>query len=224
MLFRSPRAAPAGAGPTGEVARLSLSGSLREGFANSREYQDAKELVFTTALALDLESDAFRGSFAGLVSGAYSDTASGETRQRGKVASFEPEVTQRFRNGAEVGASLALDVASLLTGDEDSALGILADLSLTVPLLRGSGRDIVMEPLTQAERSLVYEIQRFERFKRAFAVEVVEAYLGVLQLERRVRNQEENLRGIELVTRRAEELGKAGRLSEVQVNLARQQE
>jgi len=220
----APRAASPDAASTGVVARLSLAGALREAFANSREYQDAKELVFTTALDLDLESDAFRSSFAGLLTGAYTDTASGQSRQRGAVASFEPGVTQRFRNGAEVAASLALDVAGLLTGNEESAFGILADLSLTVPLLRGAGRDIVMEPLTQAERSLVYEIQRFERFKRTLAVEVVEAYLGVLQLERRVRNQEENLRGIGLVTRRAVELGKAGRTAEVQVNLARQQE
>lgn len=218
------RAAPAVAAPGKDVAPMSLADALRVAFANSREYQDARELVFTAALDLDLQGDAFRSTFAGLVSGSYSDTPSGETRQRGAVGSFEPGLTQRFRSGAEASASLALDVAGLLTGDEDSAFGILADLSLTVPLLRGAGRDIVMEPLTQAERNLVYEIQRFERHKRTFAVEIVEAYLGVLQLSRRVENQEENLRGIALVTRRAEELGKAGRTSEVQVNLARQRE
>ncbi len=209
---------------TGGVERLTLGEALRVAFANAREYQDAKEAVFTAALALDLESDAFRSTFAGLVSGAYAEGEAGETRQRGATGSFEPGVTKAFRNGAEVGASLALDVAKLLTGDRDSAFGILADLSLTVPMMRGSGRDIVMEPLTQAERNLVYAIHRFERFKRSFSVEVARSYLGVLAQEQRVRNQEANIRGISLVTRRAQELGKAGRTSEVQVNLALQKE
>ena len=41
--------------------------------------------------------------------------------------------------------------------------------SVTQPLLRGSGSRIVYEPLTQAERDLIYEVRSFERYRRSFA-------------------------------------------------------
>ncbi len=215
---------PAAAEPSAVVPPMTLGQALKVAVGNAREYQEAKETVFGSALDLDLQSDAFRSTFAGLVSAAYSDDRSGETATRAVGGSFEPGVTRKLPSGAEIGATLALDVAKLLTGEEGSAFGVLADLSLTVPLLRRSARDIVTEPLTQAERNLVYAIHRFERYKRTFAVDISRSFYGVLEQIRRVKNQEENLRGLALATRRAEELGKAGRTSEVQVNLARQNE
>lgn len=215
---------PAAVEPAAVVPPMTLGQALQAAVGNSREYQDAKEAVFGSALDLDLQSDAFRSTFAGLVSAAYSDDRSGESPQRAAGGSFEPGVKRKFPGGAEVGATLALDIAKLLTGEGNSAFGVLADLSFTIPLLRRSARDIVTEPLTQAERNLVYAIHRFERHKRTFAVDVSRSYYGVLEQIQRVTNQEENLRGLALATRRAEELGKAGRTAEVQVNLARQNE
>ena len=45
-------------------------------------------------------------------------------------------------------------------------------VSWTQPLLRGSAREVVLEPLTQAERNLVYSVRNFERFRRTFALPV----------------------------------------------------
>jgi outer membrane protein TolC len=209
---------------TADVVRLTLRDCLRIAFENSREYQQAREDVFAAALDFNLEEDAFRASFLGLLKLDYTENRSGQDPVRGVAGSSEVGATQTFKSGAKLGVRMAVDVAKLLTGDLDSAYGLFSDLSLSVPLLRGAGRDIVTEPLTQAERNLMYAILDLERTKRSLAVEVARQYYAVLEQAAQLRNQEENLRGIELTTRRAEALGEAGRLPEVQVNLSRQQE
>jgi hypothetical protein len=45
-------------------------------------------------------------------------------------------------------------------------------LSLAVPFLRGGGFAVTLEPLTQAERSLVYAIRSYSRFRSLFYVAV----------------------------------------------------
>ena len=57
-------------------------------------------------------------------------------------------------------------------GDRSSTLGLVADASISIPLLGGSGADINTESLTQAERNVIYALWEFERYKRTFAVSV----------------------------------------------------
>lgn len=45
-----------------------------------------------------------------------------------------------------------------------------ATLELVQPFLRGGGRAIALEPLTQAERELVYDIRSYARFRKEFYV------------------------------------------------------
>jgi hypothetical protein len=53
--------------------------------------------------------------------------------------------------------------------------------SVTQPLLRGSGRQIVQENLTQAERNALYQIRSFNRYRQTFVVSIVNDYYRVLQ-------------------------------------------
>ena len=41
------------------------------------------------------------------------------------------------------------------------------------PFLRGGGRAVVLEPLTQAERSLVYQTRIFAQFRQQFIVDML---------------------------------------------------
>jgi outer membrane protein TolC len=120
--------------------------------------------------------------------------------------------------------SIAVDLARLLSEGSASSLGILADTGITIPLLRGSGRDIVAEPLKQAERNLLYAVYDFERFKRAFAVRIISTYIGVLQDAQQIRNAEQNYKSLITATRRARRLADAGRLPEFQYDQAIQNE
>ncbi len=203
---------------------LTLFDALQLGARSSREYQTQKEDVYRTALQLDAELDAFRNTWGGVVDSLLiADLARSDDR-----LSIENSATlslsRKFYNGAKFSSHLGLDLAKLLTTGGNSSLGIFGDASVSIPLLRGSGRFVVTEPLTQAERNVVYAIYDFERFKRVFAVKVASDYLSVLQQLDQVINAEENYRRLIASSRRANRLAGAGRLPEIQVDQARQDE
>ncbi len=200
----------------GDTVQLTLVQALEVGARNSREYQDAKEQLFQSALALDLERDEFRHTFSGLLREAFSSSNDGGGRISGSRTSADFGVTRVFKNGAELTSAIAVDLAKLLTGDHGSSWGVYADTSISIPLLRGSDEIIVTEPLTQAEQNLLYAVYGFERFKRTFAVKVASQYFGVLRYRQRVHNQEESYRRLVTSTRRARRLADSGSLPEFQ--------
>lgn len=204
--------------------RLTLIESLQIAARNSREYQEQKESVFQTALDLDLERQAFRTTWTGRLQSMFrSDGGDGE-RASGVENSASLGLERAFETGGQFTLGLGLDLVKLLTQDKSSSLGVLADSTLSIPLLRGSGRFVVTEPLTLAEREVVYAIHGFERFKRAFAVEVASAHLGVLQQLDQTDNARANYERLVKSTRRARRLADAGELPEIQVDQARQDE
>lgn len=218
---------PSGAhtGPgEGAVPFIGLNEALQIAARNNRDYQTQKENVFRTALALDLQRDAFRPTFAAPVEAVVDGqgTSTGNVANAGQSATGQ--VGQRLTQGAELTSRIAVDLTQLLTQEGGSSLGFLADASLEVPLLRGAGRWIVTEPLKQAERDTLYAIYNFERFKRTFAVDVASNYLGVLRLLDQVDNAEENYRRLVTSSRRAQALAEEGRLPEIQVDQALQDE
>lgn len=204
--------------------QLSLREALQVAAFNNRGYQSQKESVYQTALRLDLERDAFRTTWSGVVDSVLSASldASGETN--GVVTSPSLGVSQQFKNGMRFTSLLAVDLVNLLSGNRESSTGLTLDTSLEIPLLRGSSRFVVTEPLTQAERDVVYSIYSFERFKRTFAVQIASSYLSVLQQQDRVENAVENYERVVASTRRARRLADAGRLPGIQVDQSVQDE
>ncbi|MBN2450382.1 MAG: TolC family protein, partial [Lentisphaeria bacterium] len=207
-----------------EVIRPSLVEALQVAARNSREFQDAKDRVFRAALALDLERDEFRRTFTGMLSGLFDTQDIARGRRNGFLGEADGSVERRFRNGVELSGAIAFDLAKVLTQERSSALGALADVSITIPLLRGAGRRITEEPLRQAERNLLYAIHDFERFKQGFAVDVASEYLGILREQRRVRNQEDNYKRLVASSRRARRLSDSGRRQEFEFDQAVQNE
>lgn len=207
-----------------ETIVLTLFDALQAAAANSREYQSRKEDVFRAALDLDLERDDFRSTFTGLMDAVFTNDMAGSETVNSVDSSHSARWSKLFESGASVTAGLALDLVKILSGNREGTLGIASDATLSIPLLRGAGKRIVTEPLTQAERSVVYAIHDFERFKRTFAVRVADDYLSVLQNLDQIRNTEENYRSLIKSARRARRLADAGRLSGIQVDQARQNE
>lgn len=219
-----PTGGQAGAGTESGTLKLSLNDALQVAARNSRDYQSNKEDVFRAALDLDLERDQFRSIFAGRADASYTHDLSGDSTVRGVDGSASLGWSKMLKNGTEMSAAIALDVARLLTGDRSASLGVIADATITIPLLRGSGSYIAAEPLTQAEREVVYAIYTFERFKKSLAVRVASDYLSVLRQMDQVKNAEQNYKSLIASTRRAQRLAEVGRLSAIQVDQARQNE
>ena len=95
--------------------KLSLMDSLRVGARNSRRYQQAKEVVFKTALSLDLERDKFRNSYAGLVSSMFSSSDSDGEKAESVEYGASAGVTRKLQSGATLSTKLAVDLVKLLT-------------------------------------------------------------------------------------------------------------
>ena len=208
----------------GKPLRLSLMSALQVGARNSFEYQTRKEDVFRSALDLDLERNEFRHTFNGQVESLISSDLTGERSESGTKTSGTLGLGKKLKSGAELSTVLAIDLAHLLTMGGASSFGIIGDATISIPLLRGSGKHIVAEALTQAERNIVYSIYEFERFKQTFAVNIAKEYLAVLRQWNQVVNSEENYRRLIASARRARRLSEAGRLPEIQVDQALQDE
>lgn len=204
--------------------KLSLIQALQIGASNSFDYQTRKEDIFRYALDLDLEKNEFRSTFVGQVESLISTDSTGERMLSGTENSGTTGLTRKLKSGVQLTTALAVDLANLLTLGGASSFGMMADATVSIPLLRGSGKHIVMEPLVQAERNVVYAIYEFERFKRIFAVEIASEYLTVLKQLDEVKNAGENYRSLIAASRRARRLADAGRLTEIEVDQASQNE
>lgn len=203
--------------------KLSLVDVLEVAAGNSFEYQSRKEAVFQTALGLDLARNQFRNivTVQGQ-SGLSVDTAGDDTVtvDSGAVAG----ISRRFKNGLDLSSAISLDLMHWLTNGGGSLVGLRGDASVSYPLLRGSGRHIITEPLTQAERDVVYEMWNFERFKRTFAVSVAREYFSVLSQMDRVKNAEDNYRSSVVSARWSRRRTDAGRMDAIEMDQATQRE
>jgi hypothetical protein len=207
-----------------EPVKLTLLEALQIGARNSFDYQKQKETVFQNALALDLEADAFRNTFIGQVETLLSTDNTASRTVSGSVTSGSAGISRQLESGAQLSTAIAIDLANLFTLGGYQALGSSADASISIPLLRGSGKHIVTEPLTQAERDVVYAIYEFERFKKTFAVDVGSQYLSVLNQLDEVKNSEGNYRSLIASSRRSRRLADAGKMGSIEVDQAIQNE
>jgi len=203
---------------------LSLKDALQLGAKESRQYQEAKESLFREALDYLGEKDAFETSYAGTLSTLFSLDRSGDPSTSGLETGASASVSRRLKAGALLSTRLGIDLVRLLTPGSDSNLGVFADASINLPLLRGAGRDIHTEPLTQAERDLLYAVWNFERFRGDFTVDLARDYLGVLESLSRLEIAEASYRALVQAGRRAGRLFTAGRIEGIQVDQAYQDE
>ena len=222
-----------GTGDAGAVWRaqtnalhLSLIDALQVAARGNAAYQDLKEAVFRAALALEQEQAGFRNSFETALRLQLSgdEGEADEEPERGTRSSVELGLSRELWQGATFEANLAADMARLLTADRDSSFGIMADVSVSIPLLQNAGSDVALEPLRQAERDTVYAIYELERYKKQLAIRVASQYFSTLQASDQRENALRNYHALTESRRRVERLAEAGRMSGIQVDQARQDE
>lgn len=202
------------------LLRISLLDALQIAARNSPDYQSRKEDVFRVALTLDLRRDAFRTIFT--TSADASLTRNTVTDTTRLDATGAVGVQRTLKNGLDLSLAMTLGLISLLPGTDTVDWGI--DPSISLPLLRGAGTHIVTEPLTQAERDVIYEMWDFERFKRTFAVDIAQRYYGVLRQMDSLENSKNNYRSSIQSARWSRRQADAGRIPEIQVDQAVQRE
>ncbi|MFO0954613.1 MAG: hypothetical protein U0835_26310, partial [Isosphaeraceae bacterium] len=174
---------------------INLSQAFTLALINARAYQTNIENVYLNALPVTLQRFAFTPQFyAGIspttgVAGApgagggsfpppnlqnqfnYSTAETGaqvSALNLGAVAG----VGKVFQSGARLLAGFASQVIFNFAGKNGSQPTVRSylPLSLVQPLLRGGGRAVTLEPLTSAERNLLYSIRSFAKFRQEFIV------------------------------------------------------
>ena len=212
------------------MLEIGLVDAVRIAAFNSMEYKAKKESLYQTALAMDLADDEFRTIFAGTLSSnmeIYRDENEMRALEDHAVTHDERAklgFNRKFRNGARLTGSIMANLAGMLTGDQRTAWGSSADLSISVPLLRGAGTLVNTEALTQAERSFIYAVRDFEQYKRAFICQIESSYLALVLAKRQRQNQDEAFRRVLRSTLRSYRMAQASRMSQSQFEQAHQSE
>jgi outer membrane protein TolC len=207
----------------GKPLKLTLIQALQIAAMNSSEYQSQKESVFQTALNLNLRRHEYGFTIGGDASYNITQREIGEETARSDSGSGSLSVSKKLKEGARIITSVGVDIVNLLTEGITSKV-FNWDGSITIPLLRGAGRYVASESLTQAERDLIYSLYTFERYKGTFAVQIVQSYMNVLSRMDQVDNAAENYKNSITSYNRTSRQAEAGRTTIVQVNQALQQQ
>ncbi|MCA8965821.1 MAG: TolC family protein [Planctomycetes bacterium] len=204
-----------------EPVHLDLFQALDVAAENSREFQRQKESLYLAALSLTREQHNFALRFSdvasGEVSGQADDTADADLSNN-LSASVNTVAGTRI-----VASFFNTFMRSLIHGGRFDG-GSILNLTLTQPLLSGAGQRIVREPLTQAEREVVYSVRDFERFRADFSISVVSEYWNVVRQMTDLVNVEANYRSLSTSREQIEELYKAGRKTVTDLGRAKQSE
>ncbi len=131
--------------------------------------------------------------------------------ERRVTGSTETGVDLLLKGGGRLAVDLTTNFLRFVTGDSRVSASSALLGSFTQPLLRGAGRDIAAEGLTQAERDLLYSLREFTRYRAEFAVQVASAYYQVLQNRDTVRNNWRGYQDVLTSVERARALAEEGR-------------
>ena len=227
------------------VLVLDLETAVQLSLIHSPALQRQRENLYQSALTVSLERFGFdlqafsdwRGFFdtAGRLRGG--DTS---TSLSGRTALEKLSI-----NGTTFVVGLANTLVWNFSGtDNRFGTNSLIDFTLIQPLLRGYGRQIVMESLTQAERNLLADVRQLERFRRGFYLFVVTGrnagagpgtnflnepgrggfgaggIIGLLERRQEIRIREFNVQSLENVLDQFREFFKEQRINLLQVRQA----
>lgn len=151
---------------------------------HSPSFQQNVETLYLSALDVSSERFLFDNQFFG----GYSLDLTTDGRNRGGAfgdsrTNFTPStfsrgrrpfaLQRRFSTGADLLVGFANSLTWQLSGPNTQSANTILDFSLIQPLLRQAGRDVVLERLTLAERTLLANMRAFERYRRGFSLEIL---------------------------------------------------
>ncbi len=243
----------AGLPPNSRPYRITLEQSFALGLINSRAYQFQLETIYINALAVTLQRFAFQPQFVAGISprttpanniGLPVNPANSflyRTRETGNQVSQltlgqVAGVGKVLGTGGQILGAFAAQTVFNLNSSTPSQPTVQGFLPLTFvqPFLRGGGRAVTLELLTQAERTLLYTVRTFARFRQEFianilvgtpvtAPGVVDPSIGYLTVAQNLQDVEidiRNLRTFEIYLRVYSELSKgdSSGLTQLQVD------
>lgn len=209
--------------PTGYGATtLDLFSSLQYAINHSRNYRARMEDLYLAALDVTLERHLFTPRPFAQSGVSYSGGQRDADFRSALTATQSLGVRQQLPFGGEVVAEGLVTFVQAISDNSQSSEDASLVLRGSVPLLRGAGM-VNLEPLIDAERSLVYQVRTFEEFRRTFVVDIASAYFSLINSQSRINNTLIRYSNSVMLQTRLEELYAAGLQNFLQVQQARQQ-
>lgn len=181
------------AAETDKPLELTLDTCLEVGIQRSFELIDQEEAFILQELATALQRHNYGRLWTSTVA-ADSDLESSETE------SVSVDMAKRLLSGADL--RLSLDSSGAQPGEDDHEYSSSVGLSIEQPLLRGAGRLVAREDLTQAERELIYAGRDLVLFRQEFLIDLVSKYYRLVQTQLEIENQRERVAGAEQLATR----------------------
>lgn len=203
------------------VIRLNRANSMELSLLHSRDYQTAVESVYLQSLPVAFERFNFDTQWVGRSGLLATRNGNGSVPNGSRTLGLTNSLGARrqFASGGQLLADFSNAMVWEYSGGSTSAASVLS-FQFLQPLMRGAFREIQLEPLTQAERSLLYSVRDFARFRQTFYINTVGTggYLGLLEVAQAIRNQESNLQSLRRNLEEHEALAAAGLVSQFQVD------
>jgi len=258
------------------AVKLDIDSAVRLAYVHSPSHQNQLETLYLSALDVTaqrflLDTQFFGGYDTNYVhQGGLSPAriAFDETLQRfvilppvagvesnllgvGRPSAENPalQLQRRFATAGELLVGFANSFVFEFTGSNANLAASLANFSFIQPLLRGAGKDVALEQLTQEERTLLANLRAYGQYRQGFHTQVaigelgvtgpqrdgtstdllsfsgeggVGGYLGLLRRLQEIRNSEDNLSLQERTLARLEALLENDLIDLVQVGQFRQ--
>ena len=201
---------------------LNLRSALELAARHSREYQTAKEALYNSALSLRSAQHAWEwnpthnlAALLGITQTPDSETTFTTNAGLG--------FSKRLLSGGRIAGSIALSTLRYFSGDHSVSMQTLANLTVNQPLLRGAGALVAREPLTQAERNLIYALRNYIRTREQLLITIADLYYDVLNAGADLRVAEQSLASFQYSARRSEAMGEfGGKVTQIDIGQARQ--
>jgi outer membrane protein TolC len=188
-----------------------LADALRIAVTTSRDYISRREGLYLSALGLT----GTRLEFSPRLSSTLSYIATGRTGQRtSRTGAADLSISQILPTGGNVTVTGRTDITD---PGRDTSHDANVGVTLTQPLLAGAGYEASHEALTQAERSMVYDVREFARFREQFLVGVVSDFYQLLAQKERLENIQQRFESVEFQFRRTQALFEVGRQEQIEV-------
>jgi outer membrane protein TolC len=172
---------------------LTIDQAIELAMNSSREYQAAKESLFSAALNLSSARYAIGGRItpSSVTTAGWVRDSSG---QESKDVTTETGLTisRLFQTGGRLTVDLLNSVMLYYSGKPELSFSRVSG-SLVQPLLREFGRNNPeVEALLQQERDMVYAVRDFSFFQDEFAFRIANDYFRLLQQKDNIRNRYTN--------------------------------